>query len=155
MKKVILLILFLSFLKVFSQQNDFENFNGKWKLSENYTENIKTEIIFSEILLIENNKIIFQNSQNKESVTLSFKLIKHHEKYINCQIYKMVKLENGEIWELEFREKKNQKRIIWKCIKDSEGASWIQLDERSMIRDPEKRKNALEREINTYYTKIE
>ena len=155
MKKVILLILFLSFLKVFSQQNDFENFNGKWKLSENFTENIKTEIIFSEILLIENNKIIFQNSQNKESVTLSFKLIKHPEKYINCQIYKMVKLVNGEIWELEFNEKNNQKRIIWKCIKDSEGASLIQLDERSMIRDPEKRKKALEREINTYYTIIE
>ena len=155
MKKVILLILFLSFLKVFSQQNDFENFNGKWKLSKNFTENIKTEIIFSEILLIENNKIIFQNSQNKESVTLRFKLIKHPEKYINCQIYKMVKLVNGEIWELEFNEKKNQKRIIWKCIKDSEGNSWIQLDERSMIRDPEKRKKALEREINTYYTIIE
>jgi len=155
MKKIYLLILFLSFFKVFSQQNDFENFNGKWKLSKNYTENIKTQIIFYEILLIESNKIIFQNSQKKESVTLSFKLIEHSYKYINNQIYKMIELENGEIWELQFREINNQKRIIWKCTKDAEGVSWIQVDDRGIIRDPEARKKALDSEINTYYTKIE
>lgn len=155
MKKIYLIILFLSFFKVFSQQNDFENFNGKWKLSEIYTENIKTEIIFSEILLIEDNKIIFQNIQKKQSVTLRFKLIEHSEKSINKEIYKMIGLENGEIWEIKFRDINNQKRIIWKCIKDSEGVSWIQADDRGMIRDPEKRKKALDGEINTYYTKIE
>ena len=155
MKKVYLIILLLSFFKVLSQQNDFENFNGKWKLSEIYSENIKTEIIFSEILLIEANKIIFQNSQKKESVTLSFKLIEHSEKYINNQIYKMIELEKGEIWELQFREINNQKRIIWKCTKDYEGVSWIQADDRGIIRDSKKREKALDGEINTYYTKIE
>jgi hypothetical protein len=155
MKKAFLLFLFLSFFKVFSQQNDFKNFNGKWKLSEIHSYNEKTKIYFSEILVIENNQIYFSKSQNAESVNLNFQLLVHPEKYIDNQLYKMIKLENGEIWELEFREINNQKRIIWKCIKDSEGDSWIQLDERSIIRDSEKRKKALEGEINTYYTKIE
>lgn len=155
MKKVYLIILCFSFFKVFSQQNDFENFNGKWKLSETYSENIKTQIIFSEIILIENNKIIFQNSQKNESISLVFKLIEHSEKYINSKTYKMIELENGEIWELRFREINNQKRIIWKCNKDSEGVYWSQVDDRGSTRDTKARKQALDGEINTYYTKIQ
>ena len=65
---------------------------------------------------------------------------------LNC-----LQFENNEIWEFTFKKVKREKRLLVFIIKDANGSRSFLLDERGIIKDQKKRKEALKKEVKTYY----
>ena len=124
--------------------------NGKWKLVKNI-ESDSTNINFTEFIEFKNSKIMFYDNRYKiQTIELILEPIKSN---IFDSILGL-KIGENETWSLSFREINNESRLIWKKRIDKNGHIWGMIDDRGIIRDPIKRKEALEGEIHTYYKAI-
>ena len=65
-----------------------------------------------------------------------------------------VEFENNEIWEFSVENTENESRLFPNLKTESDGTTYILLDERAMIRNETERKKALAEEIRTYYIRV-
>ena len=155
MKKISVLIILFSTINIYSQNNFQKNIDGKWKLEKVYDKS--TFLNFGEYLKILGNEIHFYNLVNWKETNLTiikFYYIDYTDGYYhNKDSQQLIKLENGEVWELRLRIINNETRLIFDLKITEEGYYLVSADDRGIIRDPKERKEALEGEINTYYIK--
>lgn len=124
--------------------------NGTWKLRQNRSQ--ETDIKFTELLKIKNGKAHFievKDGKEKAVDVINLEILPYSPSVIFD--FPKIKLKNGEIWSLYFRTINNEKRLIWKQKINNSGALISIIDDRSIIRDAVKRKEALEGEVLTYY----
>ncbi len=151
MKKYLILLTLVNVINLYCQNSFKECLNGSWKLSEKHKCN--TLLNFSNYIKFTHDEVHFYNSKDeKNEIIYQIKNLDSPNNHINSQL---IKFENGEVWQLNIRKINNEIRLIWKLDIDAEGIHWIHADDRGIIRDKEKRRLALESEINTYYFKEE
>ncbi|PSG86070.1 hypothetical protein [Aurantibacter aestuarii] len=132
------------------QKKELEKWKGTWKLKQ-----IKTNRFDYEKIIITEKEISFYKKE--KDTTYSRNETIEHKKYdpndLIVDIHS-VEFKNKEIWEFSLKEKNNELRLFPNLKTQSDGTTWILLDERSMIRNKDDREKALAEEIRTYYTKI-
>lgn len=158
MFKYFLIFIMFTF-KTYSQDLSYAELNGLWKI-KNGKFHQDTSFNPAEYLRINYNKIQFFRTELDKEVETSvrkFYFLDFIENDIKDSYNggQLIKFENGEIWELKLEKKNNEIRLMWEFKKTKDGEYVVTLDERHLIKDPEKRKKALETEIKTYCTKID
>ncbi len=131
-------------------QNQIYNLlKGKWILKKSI-ENENSVLKSTQTIEVKEDLITFHDTQN---VIFEYNL-QHQPFFINLfGEYPSLKIEN-EIWVLNFRTINNEERLIWMKKIDKNGNFQGMIDDRGIIMDPKKRKEALEKEIYTYFVKL-
>ncbi|WP_338645579.1 hypothetical protein V5J73_10100 [Flavobacterium sp. KS-LB2] len=133
-----------------------QEWRGNWKIKELHR--IGHSAKFSEYILIGDDKIVFyqKDLKGKETIIRS-ELIKFFPLDSMKTFYSLRKVifENSEIWSFETDKKKSQKRLYPTLERDSSRRGYMLIDERSFITDRKLRKEALKKEIYTFYVKVE
>lgn len=150
MRKYLVLISLVFFVNTYSQDTFKSNFNGIWKLKL-LLKNDDSSINFSEYIKFINNEIHFFKNKPRNKKPLFIKKVEFEN---NSESETRVKFENGEVWEFDFRNINNEIRLICRQTVAKNGDHLGQIDDRSMLRNADERKKALEGEINTYYIKV-
>jgi hypothetical protein len=145
MKNLMFTLVMLVIVSNLHSQNVFkEDIIGVWKLKQKNDSD--TFLNFGEYLRFINNEIHFFDIEDGKIDFLSKGLY---------TIYgQLIKFPNGEVWELKFENVNDETRLFWIPRQNSNGEFIMILDERGIIKDPERRKKAYEREIHTYYIKL-
>lgn len=123
---------------------------GEWKLKQ-----LKTNLFDYEKIIISETEISFYKKFDdiKASRTELIKHTEYDQKDFTVNL-NSVEFKNKEIWEFSVKEKGNELRLFPNLKTESDGTTYILLDERSMIRNKADREKALAEEIRTYYIKI-
>lgn len=133
-----------------------QEWRGNWKIKELHSSRYSAK--FSEYIHINDDKIVFyqKDSKGKETIIRS-ELIRFFPYDSMKTFYSLRKVvfENSEIWSFEVEKKKSQKRLYPTLERDSSGHGYMIIDERSFISDRKLRKEALKKEIYTFYVKAE
>ena len=127
----------------------YNELKGKWKIKQNY-ESENSILKNSKYLIISNNEIIFLDDKSKE---IKYNLISNPFFLNIFNEFPSIKIDN-EIWLISLRKINNETRLIWTKKMDKNENLLMTIDEREIIRDPEKRRIALENEIHTYFVKV-
>jgi hypothetical protein len=135
-----------SLLPIYTKKES-EKWIGVWKLVQ-----LKTKDFDFKKIIISANLISFYNKESDSTParTEKIKFTKYDPEYIIVNI-NSVEFENTEIWEFSVESTKNETRLFPKLKTDSDGTTFILLDERGIIRNDTERKKALAQEIRTYY----
>ncbi|WP_152909122.1 hypothetical protein [Chryseobacterium sp. Hurlbut01] len=127
----------------------YNEIKGKWKLKKKLDLDYYSNIKYTNLILVENNRIFFNN--NKINVS-EINLESNPFSYNDFSGFPSIKLEK-EIWHFSSRIVNGQKRLILRKQTDKNGNLIAKLDHRGIIIDNRKRKKALKKEIDTYYIK--
>jgi hypothetical protein len=132
------------------QKKESEKWKGTWKLKQ-----LKTNRFNYEKIIITEKEISFYKKENDTTFSRSeaIKYKKHDPNDLMVDIHS-VEFKNKEIWEFSIKKVNSEIRLFPNLKTQSDGTTWILLDERSMIRNKDDREKALAEEIRTYYTKI-
>jgi hypothetical protein len=148
MKKYLLFILLVNVVNVYSQY-DFQNsLEGIWKLKSIRNDD-NTSINFTEYLKFVNNEIYFFKIESGKEKLLEIKKYEIKNNTLN-----QIKFENGEVYTLWFRNSNNEIRLIWQN-KINKNGDLLFHSYGGVSKNKELRKIELEKEIFTYYIKIE
>lgn len=156
MKIVLTIVLIVFFSNLYSQNNFEDDIKGVWKIKQKI--NYDTCIDFNDYVRFKSNEIHFFTVESGIEVVksiLKYELIYYfefHSKFITGQL---IKLFNGEVWELNFKEIDDEIRLIWTPKKNKEGEYISVVNHRGIIKDPERRKTAYEKESGAYYIKVQ
>lgn len=124
-----------------------EKWKGKWKLKQ-----LKFNDYNYEYIEITDSTVIFYN---KDSINTPCRIEKikfaNYDKLNMFNFYKCLEFENNEIWEFTFEKVKGEKRLIIFIVRNTSGTGYFLVDDRSLIKDRKKRKEAIKQEIKTYY----
>lgn len=130
------------------QDQTYQKLKGKWILKHTI-ETEKSVLKLTETIETKDHLITFQNAQK---IILEYNL-QHDPLFINLLgEFPSLKIDD-EVWTLSFRKINNEERLIWMKKIDKNGNFQGMIDDRAIIRDPQKRKEALENEIYTYFVK--
>ena len=127
-----------------------EKWNGIWKL-----EQLKTNLFDFEKIIISENAISFyiKETDSIPERTEKIKYTQYEPEDFMVNIHS-VEFENNEIWEFSVENTENESRLFPNLKTESDGTTYILLDERAMIRNETERKKALAEEIRTYYIRV-
>ena len=133
-----------------------KEWKGNWKIKELHSSRYSAKL--SEYIRIDDDKIVFyqKDSNGKETIIRS-ELIRFFPYDSMKAFYSLRKVvfENSEVWSFEIEKKKSQKRLYPALNRDSSGCGYVVVDERGFISDRKLRKEALKKEIYTFYVKAE
>jgi hypothetical protein len=159
MKNLMFTLVMLVIVSNLHSQNVFkEDIIGVWKLKQKNDSD--TFLNFGEYLRFINNEIHFFDIEDGEETNATVIKFKFMDKidFLSKGLYtiygQLIKFPNGEVWELKFENVNDETRLFWIPRQNSNGEFIMILDERGIIKDPERRKKAYEREIHTYYIKL-
>ena len=132
------------------QKMESSKWKGKWELKQ-----LKTNLFAFEKIIITENIISFYNKVN-DTIASRNEKIKHTEYEPNDFVVNInsLKFENNEIWEFSTEKTDNELKLFPNLKTESNGTTWLLLDERAMIRNDVEREKALAEEIRTYYVRI-
>src|SRR5690606_14588947 len=135
-----------SLLPIYNRKES-EKWKGIWKLRQ-----LKTNHFDFEKIIITENEISFYN-KTSDSIPERTEKIKNTEYkpedfMVNTR---SLQFENNEIWEFNVEDTENESRLFPTLKTESDGTTYILLDERGMIRNEADRKKAMAEEIRTYY----
>ncbi|MCU7617856.1 hypothetical protein NZ698_11655 [Chryseobacterium sp. PBS4-4] len=144
----------IDYLLPICRKETVDKLKGKWKLKKKLR-NEDTDIIFTSLIVFTDEKIIFieDTSCNEKEVSSQDLLIEAYPQKTDSD-FPTIRFGKNEVWVLSFREINNEKRLILEQRVDKNGDKHFTLDERRMIKNPLKRKKALDDEVHIYYVKI-
>lgn len=128
-------------------RNESEKWKGIWKL-----EQLKTNLFDFEKIIIAENEISFYK-KTSDSIPERTEKIKHTEyepEDFMVSIHS-VEFENNEIWEFNVEDTGSESRLFPNLKTESDGTTYILLDQRGIIRNEAERNKARAEEIRTYY----
>lgn len=131
------------------QHDKYKTLEGKWMLKQNI-EYENSVLKSTKTLEVKDNLIIFRDTQN---ILFEYSL---HDNPLFINLFgefPSLKIDD-EVWTLSFRKINNEERLIWMKKIDKNGNFQGMIDDRAIIRDSQKRKEALEKEIYTYFVKV-
>lgn len=135
-----------SLLPIF-QEKERKKWKGRWKLKQ-----LKHLTYNYEYIEISDSTVLFFN---KDSINIPCRIekikIANYDDLDMFTLLNCLQFENNEIWEFTFKKVKREKRLLVFIIKDANGSRSFLLDERGIIKDQKKRKEALKKEVKTYY----
>ncbi len=128
-------------------KKESEKWNGIWKL-----EQLKTNLFDFGKIIISENAISFYNKATDSTPerTEKIKYTQYEPEDFMVNIHS-VEFENNEIWEFSVENTENESRLFPNLKTESDGTTYILLDERAIIRNETEREKALAEEIRTYY----
>lgn len=131
------------------QDQVYNNLKGKWILKQNI-ETEESVLKSTQTIEVKDHLITFQKGQK---ILFEYNL-QQQPLFINfLNEFPSLKIDH-EIWVLSFRKINNDERLIWMKKIDKNGNFQGMIDDRAIIIDPQKRKEALEKEIYTYFVKL-
>ena len=131
------------------KKTESDKWIGEWKLKQ-----LKTNLFSYEKIIISETEISFYDKIDDKSPSRT-ELIKYTE-YNKSDLtinLNSVEFNNKEIWEFSVEKKENEIRLFPNLKTETDGTTYILLDERAMIINKEDREKALAEEIRTYYIK--
>jgi len=129
-----------------------EKLKGTWKLKQRFDYDYNSNLKFSEYLEVEDNQLYFVDKSNE--IILEINLNDNPFIYTDFAGFPSLKIDK-EIWSISIRELRREKRLRCRKHIDYNGNLLCKIDERGIIINKKKRKIALEKEIDTYYVKID
>ncbi|CAM3703749.1 hypothetical protein FSS13T_18700 [Flavobacterium saliperosum S13] len=129
----------------FFQKKELKKWQGRWKLKQ------LTYLPYNyEYIEFANDKVFFYEKNSTEPARVEkVKFAPYNDSEMVS--YSQLIFENTEILQFTFKREQKEKRLIVEMIREANGDLHFLLDERSIIKDPKKRKEALAKEIRTYY----
>jgi hypothetical protein len=129
------------------QKKEIKKWKGKWKIKQ-----LRTNKFNYEYIEITENKILFYDKNNLviPSRIEEIRFAKYNPRDIFISISRVI-FKNNEVWEFNTEKVNRELRLFPNLKTDANGKGYHLLDDRSIIKDPVKRKEALAEEIRTYY----
>lgn len=135
-----------SLLPIYNKKES-DKWNGIWKL-----EQLKTNLFDFGKIIISKNTISFYNKATdsipERTEKITYAQYKPEDFMVNIH---SVEFENNEIWEFSVENIENESRLFPNLKTESDGTTYILLDERGIIRNETEMKKAKAKEIRTYY----
>lgn len=131
-------------------KREISKWKGKWRLKQ-----LKTHLFTFEKIIIDENEISFYNKVNDTTASRNerIKYAKFDPKDFLVNPYR-IKFKNNEIWEFSTEKSDRELRLFPHLRTESNGTSWLILDERGIIRNKVDREKAYAEERRTYYLPI-
>lgn len=129
-----------------------DKLKGAWILKQRFDYDYNSNLKFTDYMKVENNQLYFYNKSNE--IILEINLNDNPFIYSEIAGFPSLKIDK-EIWSISIRELKSEKRLRWRKHIDYNGNLVGKIDERGIIIDKNKRRIALQEEIDTYYEKID
>ncbi|WP_310557257.1 hypothetical protein [Flavobacterium sp.] len=129
------------------QKKEIQKWKGKWKL-----EQLRTNHFDYKCIEIMENKILFYDKSDLDipSRIEDIKFVAYNPLEFIRYPFTLV-FKNKEVWEFGAEKVKFEIRLFPYLKSSSDGRIYLSIDHRGIMKDPVKRKEALAREIRTYY----
>lgn len=126
----------------------YDKLKGKWKIKKNF-ERENSILKNVQYINVSNNEIVFIDDKANET-RYNLELNPFFSNVVSE--FPSLRIDD-EVWLINFRKINKETRLIWIKKIDKEGSFIATIDDRGIIKDPQKRKIALENEIHTYFVK--